>query len=40
MSPLLEVEGLRKYFRTGSGVTKRGDVVHAVDDVSFAVEEG
>lgn len=32
--PLLQVENLKKYFRTKSGI------LHAVDDVSFTIEEG
>ena len=31
---LLEVEGLKKYFPTKKGI------LHAVDDVSFTIEEG
>jgi peptide/nickel transport system ATP-binding protein len=40
-APLLEVRNLRKYFPVRAGVLLRkvGDV-HAVDDVSFAVEQG
>lgn len=34
MSALLEVKNLKKYFRTARGT------LHAVDDVSFSVEEG
>ena len=34
MAPILEVKGLKKYFKTGSGM------LHAVDDVSFAIEKG
>ena len=34
MAPLLEVKGLKKYFKTGSGL------LHAVDDVSFSIEKG
>ena len=34
MTPLLEVEHLKKYFSTPRGV------VHAVDDVSFSIENG
>jgi oligopeptide/dipeptide ABC transporter ATP-binding protein len=40
VTALLEVNGLTKHFRTGGGLLSRGDVVHAVDDVSFAVEQG
>ena len=32
--PLLEVEGLKKYF-----ATKRG-MLHAVDDVTFTINQG
>ena len=32
--PLLQVENLKKYFRTKSGI------LHAVDDVSFTIDEG
>ena len=32
---LLEVKGLKKYFRLG-----RNQVLHAVDDVSFYIDEG
>ena len=31
---LLEVRGLKKYFKTGRGI------VHAVDDVTFTIERG
>ncbi len=34
VAPILEVEGLKKYFTTPSGM------LHAVDDVSFAIGEG
>jgi oligopeptide transport system ATP-binding protein len=42
MATLLEVGGLKKYFHVGQGlVTARfGKYVKAVDDISFAVEEG
>jgi len=41
MAPLLEVENLRKYFAVRKKALQRGTaVVRAVDDVSFAVEEG
>ena len=33
-APLLEVQHLKKYFKTGRGM------LHAVDDVSFVIEEG
>ncbi len=32
--PILEVRGLKKYFKTGRGM------LHAVDDVSFTIEKG
>lgn len=34
MAPLLEVKGLKKYFKTPHGM------LHAVDDVSFSIEQG
>lgn len=34
MSKLVEIQNLKKYFKTGSGM------VHAVDDVSFFIEKG
>jgi len=34
-APLVEVRGLKKYFRLGSGAQ-----LHAVDDVSFSIPEG
>ena len=34
MTPIVEVEHLKKYFPTGRGT------VHAVDDVSFSIEQG
>lgn len=38
---LLEVDGLTVHFRIRRGLSRRSDdVVHAVDDVSFAIEEG
>jgi oligopeptide transport system ATP-binding protein len=41
MAKLIEVEGLTKHFQVGGGVfSKAGGVVHAVDDVSFSVEQG
>ena len=33
-APLLEVKNLKKYFKTGRGM------LHAVDDVSFTLDEG
>ena len=39
--PLLEVRGLKKYFPIRKGVLSREVArVHAVDDVTFAVQEG
>jgi oligopeptide/dipeptide ABC transporter ATP-binding protein len=38
-TPLLEVDGLSKHFRT-SGTIGGGGLVRAVDGVSFAIEEG
>ncbi len=38
--PLVEVSRLTKHFTSGGGLLRRGTVVKAVDDVSFAVEEG
>ncbi len=40
MTELLELEQVTKYFRTGAGILSRGDIVHAVDGVSFGVREG
>ena len=41
MSPLLKVEGLRKHFPLKRDILGRGGgIVHAVDDVSFAVMDG
>jgi peptide/nickel transport system ATP-binding protein len=40
MTPLLEVIDVSKHFRTGRGLFSGGDVVHAVDGVSFEVREG
>ena len=34
-TPLLEVKNLKKYFKVG-----QGGELHAVDDVSFAIEKG
>ncbi|MGH2461783.1 MAG: ABC transporter ATP-binding protein [Chloroflexota bacterium] len=41
-SPLLEVEGLKVYYTvTGGGwLVRQRDVLHAVDDVSFRIDEG
>jgi oligopeptide transport system ATP-binding protein len=38
--PVLEVEGLVKHFPLGRGVARRGNVVYAVDGVSFSLAEG
>ena len=35
MTPLLEVIDVTKHFRTGGGLFGGGDVVHAVDGVTF-----
>jgi oligopeptide transport system ATP-binding protein len=42
MSPLLQVEGLTKHFPVSKGVilSRWGDSVKAVDDVTFSVEQG
>jgi oligopeptide transport system ATP-binding protein len=37
---LLEVEGLTKHFQRRRGFRRQGEVVRAVDDVSFVVREG
>ncbi len=37
---LLEVEALTKHFRVRRGLGRRGDVIRAVDEVSFEVHEG
>ena len=34
MSKLIEIQNLKKYFKTGRGM------VHAVDDVTFGIEQG
>ena len=41
-APLIAVENVGKHFATGGGVGRFGKraVVHAVDDVSFAIEDG
>jgi oligopeptide transport system ATP-binding protein len=40
-APLIEVKSLKKYFPIRKGVLQREVArVHAVDDVSFAVNEG
>jgi oligopeptide/dipeptide ABC transporter ATP-binding protein len=38
--PLLQVEGLKKYFHIGGGFLRRGANLKAVDDVSFSVYPG
>src|SRR5918999_6521073 len=38
--PLLEVRHLVKHFIRGQGLFRRPSVVKAVDDVSFAIDEG
>ncbi len=38
--PLVEVSHLVKYFTRGGGLLRKGTRVAAVDDVSFAIEEG
>jgi ABC-type oligopeptide transport system ATPase subunit len=40
MAPLLEVAHLVKHFTRGKGLFRAGTVVKAVDDVSFAIDEG
>lgn len=40
MTPLVEVRHLVKHFAQGDGWLRRGTVVRAVDDVSFAIGEG
>ena len=39
-APVLEVEGLVKHFPLGRGVTSGGNVVYAVDGVSFSLAPG
>lgn len=44
-APLVEVQGLKTYFYKGKGILSKAfgkglRIVHAVDDVSFTVEEG
>src|SRR5262249_9635317 len=36
-APLVEVEGLRKWFHLGGGLLRRHAVLRAVDDVSFSI---
>jgi oligopeptide/dipeptide ABC transporter ATP-binding protein len=38
--PALEVAGLVKHYRVGTGIAGGGAVVHAVDDVSFSLRQG
>ena len=38
--PLVEVAHLTKHFTRGRGLVRKGAIVKAVDDVSFAIEEG
>src|SRR5471032_1719128 len=38
--PLVEVSHLIKHFRRGRGLLRAGATVNAVDDVSFAIDEG
>jgi ABC-type oligopeptide transport system ATPase subunit len=41
MSPLLEVEGLKKHFPIHTGVFSRGSgQVYAVDGISFHIDRG
>ena len=40
MPPLLEVRHLVKHFTRGQGLFSKPSVVRAVDDVSFAIDEG
>src|SRR3954464_6832897 len=37
---LVEVDHLVKHFHRGGGLLRKGSTVAAVDDVSFAIEEG
>ncbi len=39
-APLVEVTGLRQWFRVGGGFFGRQDTVRAVEDVSFAIARG
>ena len=39
-APVLEVEGLVKHFPLGRGVSSGGNVVYAVDGVSFSLASG
>ena len=38
--PLVEVQNLKKYFPVRAGLFQGTQVVHAVDDISFQIEEG
>jgi oligopeptide/dipeptide ABC transporter ATP-binding protein len=40
VTALLELSEVTKHFRTGAGLLSRGEIVHAVDGVSFQVAEG
>jgi oligopeptide transport system ATP-binding protein len=40
VTALLELSEVSKHFRTGAGLLSRGEIVHAVDGVSFQVAEG
>ncbi|MEA1994462.1 MAG: ABC transporter ATP-binding protein [Euryarchaeota archaeon] len=40
MTAMLEINGLKKYFEVGGGFFEKPDIVKAVDDVSFTIEEG
>ena len=40
VTALLELNEVTKHFRTGAGLLSRGEIVHAVDGVSFQVAEG
>ncbi|MCD6127913.1 MAG: ABC transporter ATP-binding protein [Methanomicrobia archaeon] len=37
---LLEIQELKKYFNIGGGLLKKPDILKAVDNVSFKIEEG
>jgi oligopeptide/dipeptide ABC transporter ATP-binding protein len=39
-APLVEVEGLRRWFHIGGGLLRRHAVLRAVDDVSFSIARG
>jgi oligopeptide/dipeptide ABC transporter ATP-binding protein len=40
MAPLIEIQGLKMYFPIKAGPFAKPSYVHAVDDVSFTIEEG